>query len=368
MVNTRINGFDALRAVAMWLGVVLHSIIVYKSEAEPNWPHEKESYHVLNVVYEFIHTFRMPLFYMVAGFFSCMVIAKSGIFSFLKQRSKRILVPFLAGIIIIVPLSLFPFSLNQYYFFEQMSLSDAFSNSVHDLLKWKGMAHLWFLYYLILFYCIATVTVRVFRFIPVPSASIAPWAQIAPALLLLLITIASVLIYYQAYLPPVYTGVKPNIFFLIYYGSFFMFGWWLFRLPALLKVIGRSGHVLLLAGLLLFIVRMNHLYTPASLLSFAGAGIETCLLVLGITGLFLKYFNNESKTWRYFSDASYWVYLTHLFIVSSTQVAFLTVTGIPSWLKLIIVLAVAFGITMFTYQKFVRKTIIGEFLHGKRTS
>jgi peptidoglycan/LPS O-acetylase OafA/YrhL len=185
---------------------------------------------------------------------------------------------------------------------------------------------------------------------------------------LLLITIAAVLIYYQAYLPPVYTGVKPNIFFLIYYGSFFMFGWWLFRLPALLNVIGRSGHVLLLAGLLLFIVRMNHLYTPASHLSFAGTALETCLLVLGITGLFLKYFNNESKTWRYFSDASYWVYLTHLFIVSSTQVALLSVTGIPSWLKLIIVLAVAFGITMFTYQKFVRKTIIGEFLHGKRTS
>ena len=36
----RIHGFDALRAIAMWLGVVLHSIIVYKETPEINWPHD----------------------------------------------------------------------------------------------------------------------------------------------------------------------------------------------------------------------------------------------------------------------------------------------------------------------------------------
>lgn len=368
MVNTRINGFDVLRAVAMWLGVVLHSIIVYKSEAEPNWPHENESYNALNLIYDFIHIFRMPLFYMVAGFFSCMVIYKSGSLFFVKQRARRILVPFIAGLIVIVPLSLFPFSFNQFYYVEKMNLTDAFQKSIYDLLKWKGMAHLWFLYYLLFFYAIAIVVVKVHRNLELRAPGIPFWVRVSSAFILLPAALSAVLIFFHSYMPPVYTGIKPNLFFLLYYGLFFLFGWYLFQMQELLHVLKKSGILFTLAGVLLFIVRWNHLYGTAITLSYISAATETCFIVLGITGLFIRYFNSESKTWRYFSDASYWVYLTHLFVVSSVQVLFISVTGIPSWFKLLIVLLTSFTVTMITYKAFVRNGIIGEYLHGKRNS
>src|SRR3954465_13632815 len=105
--SERINGFDALRTVAMWLGIVLHSIIVYKANPEPNWPHDDRIFSgFLEWLYQVIHVFRMPLFFLVAGFFSRLVIMRSGINYFVTQRFKRIVVPFVLGVIIIVPLSL----------------------------------------------------------------------------------------------------------------------------------------------------------------------------------------------------------------------------------------------------------------------
>ena len=87
----RINGFDALRAIAMWLGVVLHALIVYKSVPEPNWPHDDSfNSEFLDWLYQYIHVFRMPLFFLVAGFFARLVITRSGIKYFRIQRKKRI--------------------------------------------------------------------------------------------------------------------------------------------------------------------------------------------------------------------------------------------------------------------------------------
>jgi glucans biosynthesis protein C len=367
-VNERINGFDALRSVAMWLGVVLHGIIVYKGEAEPNWPHENDSYQLLNWAYDFIHIFRMPLFFMVAGFFSCMVIAKIGIKDFLKQRTKRILIPFVAGILIIVPLSLFPFSINQYYYNEQTTLSVAFQKSIVELFQWKGLAHLWFLYYLILFYAIAAIIVKLTQSFSFQSL-FNNRGLLAAAVTILFIVIQSLTLdTFKANQPPVYTGIKPNLFFLLYYGSFFTFGWWMYRLQIILTAVKKTGLFLLVVGLALFIIRRTALQVEHGQFIYSLAAVETCFIVLGISGLFLRYFNKESKAWRYFSDASYWVYLTHLFIVASVQVALLSVSNIPSWIKLAIVFITAFIITMVTYSKFVRTGIIGEYLHGKRKS
>jgi glucans biosynthesis protein C len=364
--DERINGFDALRAVAMWLGVILHTIIVYKAEAEPNWPHEPGSYNALNWVYSFIHIFRMPLFYMVAGFFSCMVIQKKGITDFLKQRAKRILIPFIAGVLLIVPLSLFPFSINHYYYEQHLGFMNAVQKSISEVFKWKGLAHLWFLYYLIIFYLISVLWVKTLNHIRLGKIKLlSPLTASVAALLLFIVFVAALLVYFNAGQPPVYTGIKPNPFFLFYYGGFFAFGWCMYLLKDIMQIVSKGGWLLCVAGILLLCIRMKagETYTGAYIIS----GIETCFLVLGITGLFLRYFKTENKTWRYFSDASYWVYLMHLFIVVSVQVALLSL-AIPLWIKLLFVLLSSFIITMFTYRKFVRKSIIGEYLHGKRYS
>ena len=61
----RYHGIDALRAFAMILGIFLHASIVYKVNPLPVWPADPGSaLPLFDYLYFFIHTFRMPLFFL----------------------------------------------------------------------------------------------------------------------------------------------------------------------------------------------------------------------------------------------------------------------------------------------------------------
>ena len=53
-----------------------------------------------------IHAFRMPVFFAVAGFFGAFLVARRGTRAFLRHRLDRIGIPFVAGWIVLFPLTL----------------------------------------------------------------------------------------------------------------------------------------------------------------------------------------------------------------------------------------------------------------------
>lgn len=92
---------DALRAVAMLLGIVLHASLSFV--AAP-WPaQDSQQQESLGVIYAAIHGFRMPLFFLVSGFFTAMLWRTRGLKALAKHRIKRILLPMLLGLVTIVP-------------------------------------------------------------------------------------------------------------------------------------------------------------------------------------------------------------------------------------------------------------------------
>tara|TARA_B100000029_G_scaffold514985_1_gene619929 strand:- start:33 stop:1874 length:1842 start_codon:yes stop_codon:yes gene_type:complete len=96
---------DSLRAVAMFLGLVLHATVVFALWTnDVNRPHDEPS-KILHYAFEFIHLFRMQIFFLVAGFFSLMVCQKRGAASFAKNRFMRIVVPFMICVVLIQPLA-----------------------------------------------------------------------------------------------------------------------------------------------------------------------------------------------------------------------------------------------------------------------
>lgn len=99
--SARRHDLDALRAVAMLLGIVLHAALAF---APIPWTvsdsQQGEAYYVL---FACIHGFRMPLFFMLSGFFTAMLWRKRGLASLLKHRFQRILVPLVIGCFTIVP-------------------------------------------------------------------------------------------------------------------------------------------------------------------------------------------------------------------------------------------------------------------------
>lgn len=97
----RRHDLDALRAIAMLMGIALHAALSF---APIPWTvkdtQQSDAYYVL---FAGIHGFRMPLFFMISGFFTAMMWRKRGLGGLIKQRFKRIALPLMLGFLTIIP-------------------------------------------------------------------------------------------------------------------------------------------------------------------------------------------------------------------------------------------------------------------------
>lgn len=98
----RRHDLDALRAFAMFLGIGLHASLSFISVPWPVQDITQPKIFIFLML--LIHGFRMPLFFILSGFFTMMILRKKNIKSLLWQRTLRILIPCLIGCVTIVPL------------------------------------------------------------------------------------------------------------------------------------------------------------------------------------------------------------------------------------------------------------------------
>ncbi len=101
--DPRRHDLDALRAVAMLLGIVLHASLAYVPGIP--WPvQDTQPAPWLGLLFLAIHGFRMPLFFLISGFFTAMLWKKRGAKAMLAQRYKRVFVPLVLGFCTLLPL------------------------------------------------------------------------------------------------------------------------------------------------------------------------------------------------------------------------------------------------------------------------
>src|SRR5262245_33167878 len=91
----RRSDLDALRAVAMLLGIVLHAALSFFPSFWVVTDSRQDS--DFGIVVSAIHGFRMPLFFVMSGFFSAMLLYRRGRGSLVKHRFKRVFLPLLLG-------------------------------------------------------------------------------------------------------------------------------------------------------------------------------------------------------------------------------------------------------------------------------
>ena len=109
--NNRIYSFDSLRAIMMLLGLVLHSAITYQVVNEiSTWPLKDSITHISNdYIVSCIHTFRMQIFFLIAGFFGSMLFYERKPLKMIKNRTKRIVLPFIVFLFLLWPTVIFSF-------------------------------------------------------------------------------------------------------------------------------------------------------------------------------------------------------------------------------------------------------------------
>ena len=164
-VPSRYHALDALRAAMMFLGIYLHASWPIRPSADG--PSSRRSSRRRSIFRSaLIHIFRMPVFYVMAGFFAALLLQRYGFRRAVDNRFWRIVVPFVVGWIILFPLVMFLAAFGRRGLDRALDfiLSGRFLAYAHPL-------HLWFLEYLIVLYLLAVVAVVGVRFLLPPRCS-----------------------------------------------------------------------------------------------------------------------------------------------------------------------------------------------------
>ncbi|MGH1349766.1 MAG: acyltransferase family protein [Methyloligellaceae bacterium] len=356
----RLHYMDSLRALAMILGVFFHAAICYAITFQDAWIVKDKSSELITVFVILSGSFRMPLFFVVAGFFANMLLQKRGTQAFIKNRLIRLTLP----LIIFLPVLLGALALlvifGEYY---SGKLNEA-ANLNQDI----KTHHLWFIYYLSIFIALALTVHRVESDI---LENIREFILSRAYFLLLIPLFVAPAIYLNGGEVEAAVALIPELWMFGYFGLFFFLGWHIFAYQNFFSLVERHLLKLFVASGILFIVLLYMLQTNTTdakipPVTFAVTGAYTTFyLILTAIGLGRRYLNREKRWMRYMSDASYWIYLTHVPLVMLFHIL-LKPVDINLWIKYWITVAATMLIATISYHYLVRYTVIGAMLNGKR--
>lgn len=361
----RLHHLDALRALTMVLILPAHALALIGLQSGQD---DFEA-----SIFWTIHVFRLPLFFLVAGFFAALLLEARGLSALMRNRAVRIGIPLLLGCLFVVPVLTLCL--------QQVSTVPYRTHGLLGALAHPEPSYLWFLWYLTLIY--ATVLLGRHA-LAGRSRAVAGLRAAASHLLgnrlapLLLALPTALLLYRQptwmASSTPAESFVPvPDL--LAYYGVFFVSGWAMFAIPGLRESIERRpGWHLLLATLTLPPALAFYLLQgePAigqgrwfHLLALVLLSAATWSLVFGLLGLSRRYLKDHSPRLRYWADASYWIYLSH-FVPMAGLAALILAVQMPGAARLILLVAVTLAVVYAAYGAFVRHSPVGRVLHGPR--
>ena len=392
--TTRLDFLDATRAFALLLGVGFHASLSF-APFFLGWAVQDVSTGA--VVADFMlvsHSFRMALFFLLAGFFSHGLYHRQGAGAFLRSRAIRLGAPFVAGWFLLRPLLVSGWimgaaSLRGDYDFRAGLRAGFESLRTLPAGLFTG-SHLWFLYYLLLAtglllglrLAAATATRALAgpagpdRFRARVDAG-AGWLARSGWGWTLLVPPTAVALWHMRFwgMDTPDQSLRPHLPLLAVFGGFFTLGWLFARQADAIQAFGRlsAGRGLLLAASVAATLKLSviqgdpgHPHFAAAHLGFVVAYATMMWLLVALTpGVFRKFCSRPNPVIRYLADASYWVYLVHLPVVVWLQVAVAELSG-PWPLKLAGVSAATLAFALLTYDLFVRATWLGQILNGRR--
>ena len=402
----RRHDLDALRSGAMLLGIALHAAISFMPGAEGGWAvHDPEQHEAFALILAVIHGFRLPLFFMISGFFTAMLWRRRGLRALIVHRCKRVLLPCLVGVATIIPMinaagllagaTVPEVQKEDEKGDEQKDEQKDEQGEPEDLsgLLWimymvisylPIFHHLWFLWYLCWLVALFAIYARI---VDATQWRGPPrWLISSPARYLWLVPMTMVPQALMGLLPgasefgpDTAIGFIPAPHILLYYAVFFGFGalyfdcddtenrlgrWWWITLPVTLIAVlplaldFATGDFGFREGLV-----------PAQYYRLLSVTLQVVFawgMTFGLIGLCRSLLKRENRVVRYISDSSYWLYIAHLPLVLLAQMVVRT-WPISAWAKFSLVCVVVTGILLVTYEFMVRYTLIGTMLNGKKT-
>jgi glucans biosynthesis protein C len=360
------------------LVVVYHAVAAYATVA-PHWAIHDTTFFAADIIRELFDPFMMPVLFFVAGYFALPSLEKKGAGEFLKDKGKRLLIPWAVAVLIAVPLLLYlkgapsvrPFSSYWLWFLgsSQPGIS-LFTGPNQQVIYW--FISLLFAFFVV--FAIAHTLTRRWR-----SSAVAPAAQKASGAHSVLVTLllfgvltslgsfVSLLLFPDTswFTLALFLQFEPTrlVLFVAYFalGVYAQSrGWFVDGRPVgSLPLWGALSAVLLVAyfviGQPLFADPAGTTGLPVGLLlafAFVRSFLVLSILVALVVGG-MRFWNRSSAVDRQLSATSYGAYLSHWWFVVIAQGGLMEWTAGPPVAKVAIVLLAALALS-FTASRWVR--------------
>ncbi|MDH6295091.1 glucans biosynthesis protein C [Agrobacterium fabrum] len=365
--------WDPLRALLMMLGIPYHASLLY-SHVLPWDIKDFETSPLLSGLGAALVTFRMPTFFLVAGYFSTMVIGKKGKMRWLRQRFLRLGVPFIVAVLLLGPLQLFLLQLASVA--KGNIPADRLLESLPGLLRpsEQWIMHLWFLPALIAY----SVLLAALLFL----AARPPFTQIKngfnslqqrrATLFFAALCALPVLWELMVYGSGLLAASSGSRLFLLYerasdpyarYLPFFLLGALLQRNRALFHQFRQTGFptVVIAAGAIgaAVALRLQHPFSTSALLVLVSAIAAVAASRL-LIDLACRYFDRPSPLARRMTDASFTIYLFHHPLIYAFGILFILI-ALPPILEFAIIVA-ATTATAYVLHQAIRRSPLALFL------
>lgn len=377
--NLRYHGLDALRGTLMMLGIVLHGAFFYLAAPPPAMPNlgDQGGNFTFDLIFQLIHSFRIPAFFVLAGFFAALLLARRGVWATYRNRLARVALPLLVAAVTVLPIALL-FMLNfmlavRFGSTSILPVREELETLSAELLAAGAppgqipLGHLWFLYYLCWFYLLiplCLLLVRVSRPLAAPIGRL--FASPATVLLLGAVTTAALWPFPGGLVLGEFIFLKPHLPGLVYYGSFFVVGFMVHAYGGLLSVATRHAGVYAVAGLLLFALStlLGQRGAPHAATVIASA-LCTWSLIYACIGAAQRFIVRDSPWVAYVSRSAYWVFLVHMPVAAGIA-WWLVRYELPLLLKFSTVVGVTTLVCFLSYHYLVQRSRVSVLLNGRR--
>ena len=364
----RLYALDFLRAFALLMGVLLHVLMLFLEPADGSEPRLGAS-----IIFVWIHTWRMPLFMLLAGFFTALSLSKRQVGNYALNRLIRLGVPLLLLWSVIPAIDEGATEL--------FKTPDLISWLFYDVPFTLRLDHLWFLYYLLLFYGILLLLKTS---VPLIYSLIVDYKLSLSRVLLLWLPILILLsplnkptggIFGE--IPKTFGEVKLGS--MLFMASFFMMGLQIQKRAQFLEQLQQKRFWL--PSLIVFSL------IPIGLLGWGGvkdepfvfsgtlemwivnslSGSAALFLVLSIMGFAMHQISSTGWMLRWLVKLSYPIYVFHLMFVISVG-GTLMFFGFDDWLVVLLGFVSGILCPVIIYYAFISWTPLDWIFNGYKSS
>lgn len=348
MKTERRYDIDWLRVIAIALLLIYHVAIIFQPwGALIRFIQSDESWEGLWIPMSMLNVWRIPILFIVSGMGVGFALRKRSWKELLAERSRRILVPFVFGLLLIVPIHVLLWQ--EYY-----------NQDIKYLLH---PGHLWFLGNIFIYVLLIIPFLMLKeRYIAKRFASVVRKLINTPIIFIIVPGVFAV----EAFIvqPEIYT-----LYALTWHGFFlgllaFLFGYYAIRYGInFWQVVVRWRWINLIVAGVFFIFRYRYfdLNAPNSLLA-----LESNAWIFTVFGFAYKYLNHPGKALSYLSQGAYPIYIVHMIFLYLGAVIIIPLK-LPVQLEFVLILIFTFAGCFFSYEFFIKRVKFLRPLFGLKT-